>query len=97
MICVILHPHVSPPEIIFACINRYSAVMSEQTPPQNEAFLCVRIEFALVHVHLAGRTTSRVKDAPILRNDSGQLHEINTVSFWPSPDVGTSLLCGPIG
>ena len=58
-----------------------------------EAFLCVRMEFILAYVDPAGSTTSEGIDAPILHNECDHLHEINTVSFWRSPDVGNSLLC----
>ena len=58
-----------------------------------EAFLYVRMEFTLAYVDPAGCTTSDGIDAPILHNECGHLHEVNAVSFWWSPDVGTSLLC----
>ena len=59
-----------------------------------EAFLCVRMEFILAYVDPAGCTTCLDGiDASILYNECRHLHEINAVSFWWSPDVGTSILC----
>ena len=58
-----------------------------------ESCLYVRMEFILVYVDPTGCTTSDGIDAPILHHEYSHLHEINTVSFWWSSDVGTNLLC----
>ena len=83
-----------------ACHYLFSGHARPDTTPEpvtasddKEAFLCVRMEFILTHVHPAGYTSSECIDAPILHNECGHFHEINAVCFWWSPDVGTSLLC----
>ena len=66
----------------------YSHVRPHTTPEPvaasdgKEAFLCVRMEFILGHVHPAGCTSSGGIDAQILHNEWGHLHEIEDVSFW---------------
>ena len=80
--------------------NLFCGHIRPDTTPQpvaasdgKEGFLCVRMEFILAYVDPAGCTTSDGIDAPILHNECRHLHETNAVSFWWSPDVGTSLLC----
>ena len=77
---IIPHPQVSPSGTVFGMST--PILRSDKTSPPNlplckEAFLCVRMEFFLTHVHPAGCTSSDNVYAQILHKEGGQWHQIN--------------------